>query len=318
MESKKKITILSACYNEQENIRPLYETVKNIMAGFPQFEYEQIFADNCSTDRSAEIMEEIAAQDKNIKVVLNLRNYGLNRSGLNILRLASGDAVISMASDFQDPPEMIAKFVEKWAEGNKIVWGQRTNNNGKRGLGWLRKLYYKLIQMISESEEYAGCTGFGIYDKEVVDWIRWMDDPEPYVRNEVTALGYRPVLIPFEQQKRRAGKSSYNFMRYFDEAVISMVASSRKPLRFVTYLGLFSAIISIVVAAIYLILKLINWYNFNAGMAPLVIGLFFLGAVQLICLGVVGEYVGAILLRVKKRPIVIARKMINFDSDQHK
>ena len=313
---KKKISILSACYNEEENIRPLYEAIKRAMSEFPEYDYEQIFADNCSTDRSAEVMEEIAAEDHNIKVVLNLRNYGPNRSGVNILRLTTGDAVISMASDFQDPPEMIPILVRKWAEGNKVVWCQRMKSNGKRGIGWLRKLYYKIIKLVSESDEYEGCTGFGIYDKEVIDWIRWMDDPEPFVRNEVTALGYKPVLIPFEQQKRRAGRSSYNFMRYFDDAIISMIASSRKPLRFVTYLGLFTAVLSVVVALVYLVLKLVNWYNFNAGMAPLVIGLFFLGAVQLICLGVVGEYVGAVLLRVKKRPLVVARKMINFDREE--
>ena len=315
-QRKKKISILSACYNEEENIRPLYEAIKNAMSEFPEYDYEQIFADNCSIDRSAQIMEEIAAQDRRIKVVLNLRNYGPNRSGVNILRLTTGDAVISMASDFQDPPEMIPILVRKWAEGNKVVWCQRTKSNGKRGTGWLRKLYYKIIKLVSESEEYEGCTGFGIYDKEVIDWIRWMDDPEPFVRNEVTALGYKPVLIPFEQQQRRAGRSSYNFMRYFDDAIISMIASSRKPLRLVTYLGMLTALLSVIVAIVYLVLKLVNWYNFNAGMAPLVIGLFFLGAVQLICLGVVGEYVGAVLLRVKKHPLVVAKKMINFDQEE--
>lgn len=313
---KKKISILSACYNEEENILPLYLRIKEIMGKMPQYEYEHLFADNCSTDRSAEIMEKIAEGDKHVKVILNLKNYGAERSGTNLMLSATGDAIISMASDFQDPPEMIPQFIEAWAAGNKVVWGQRNGTKANHLMEGVRRLYYRIISVLSESDEYERCTGFGIYDKEVIDWIRWMNDPEPFVRNAVTSLGYKPFLIPYEQQKRRAGKSKYNILRYFDTAITSMVNSTRKPLRIVTYLGIISAFLSFIAGIVYFVFKLMYWDSFELGIAPIVIGFFFLTAIQLICLGVVGEYVGVALLNVKKRPLVIPRKLINFDDDK--
>ena len=310
---KKKISILSACYNEEDNIYPLYEKIKEIMEQLPQYEYEHLFADNCSTDNSALIMKKIALEDRRVKVILNLRNFGPERSGTNLLLSTTGDAVVSMASDFQDPPEMIPAFLEAWEQGNKIVWGQRTGTKANPVMEVVRRIYYKVINLLSEADEYERCTGFGIYDREVVDWIRWMNDPDPFVRNAVTALGYKPYLIPYEQQKRRAGKSKYNLRKYFDAAITSMIKTSRKPLRIITYIGLLAAVFSSVAGIVYLILKLIYWDSFDMGIAPIVIGFFLLTAIQMICLGVIGEYVGVVLTNVKKVPLVVAKETINFE-----
>lgn len=310
---KKKITILSGCFNEEENLELFCAEVKKIMEGLPQYDWEQLIAENGSTDRSAEILEDIASRDHHVKVIFNLKNYGPDRSGVNLLYHATGDAVICLASDFQDPPEMIPAFIEKWEEGNKVIWGQRQKTRERVLMRLARKAYYKLIKSMSESVEYERCTGFGLYDREVVDWIKWIDDPEPFIRNLVTSIGYTPYLLPYERKQRRAGRSSYHFFSYLNDALLSMITSTKMPLRFATYLGGIVALLSFAIGLVYLVLKIVRWYEFDAGTAPMTVGLFFLGAVQLICIGIVGEYVGAVLTRVRRRPLAVARKMMNFD-----
>lgn len=311
--AKKLVTILSGCYNEEENLPFYYEAVTKIMDSLPQYDFEVIMADNCSKDRSAEILEEFAAKDKRFKIVFNLKNYGPDRSGGNLLRRVSGDCFIGLASDLQDPPEMIPKFLEKWEEGHKLVWGQRIKSGESKLMEGIRILYYRFIRSISESEEVERSNGWGLYDREVIDWIIKCDDPVPFTRNLVTELGYKPCLLPYEKRARTRGKSSYNLLRYINDAMSGMVASSKAPLRLATYLGFFAAGASFVAALIYLIWKLVNWYSFDAGVAPIIIGMLFLGAVQLICIGIMGEYIGDILTRVRKRPRVIERKTLNFD-----
>lgn len=310
---KKLISIISGCYNEEENLPIYYKEIRAIMDSLPQYDFECLIADNCSKDRSAEILEDIARKDKRFKVVFNLKNYGPSRSGGNLLYRAKGDAVICMASDLQDPTEMIPVFLEKWEEGNKLVWGQREKSEENWLVELLRRLYYRIIRCISESEEVERANGFGLYDREVVDWIKFTGDPIPFVRNLVTDLGYRPYLVPYTRRARVGGKSSYNFFRYVGEAMAGMVATSRAPLRMATYLGFITAGGSLAIALIYLVYKLRHWYSFDVGIAPIMIGLFFLGAVQLICMGMIGEYIGNILERVKHRPMVIERKVLNFD-----
>lgn len=312
---KKLISIVSGCYNEEENLPVYYEAVSKVMDSLPEYDFECLIADNCSGDCSAEILEEIAAKDRRFKIIFNLKNYGPDRSGGNLFHRASGDAVINLASDLQDPPEMIPLFLSKWEEGNKIVWAQRNKSQEKGLIEGIRRLYYKLIRAISENEEVEGANGFGLYDREVVNWIKQVGDPVPFIRNLVTDLGYRPCLIPYERQARVRGKSSYNFFRYMNDALAGMVATSKIPLRMATYLGFAAAGCSFLVALFYLIYKLTHWYNFNAGIAPVVIGMFFLGGIQLICVGIVGEYVGDILTRIRKRPMVIERKTLNFETD---
>lgn len=313
---KKLISIVSGCYNEEENLPIYYEAVSGIMDSLPEYDFECLIADNCSKDRSPEILEEIAAKDARFKIVFNLKNYGPDRSGANLFYMAKGDAVINLASDLQDPPEMIPVFLEKWEEGNKLVWAQRSKTQERGMMEMVRKLYYRIIRMISESEEIERANGFGLYDREVVDWIKKAGDPVPFIRNLVTDLGYRPYLVPYERRARTRGKSSYNFFRYMNDALGGMVATSRVPLRMATYLGFVTAGVSFLIALIYLVYKLTHWYSFDAGMAPVMIGLFFLGAVQLICIGIVGEYIGDILTRVKHRPMVIARKTLNFEAEE--
>jgi len=313
---KKLISIISGCYNEEANLPIYYEMISKIMDSLPQYDFECLIADNCSEDRSDEILEEIAQKDKRFKIVFNLKNYGPGRSGANILYRAKGDAVICLASDLQDPPEMIPDFLKKWEEGNKIVWGQREDSKEMWLMETIRCVYYRIISLISESEEIERANGFGLYDREVVDWIKKAGDPVPYVRNLVTELGYRPCVIPYTRRKRTGGKSSYNFFRYVEDAMTAMVTTSRLPLRMASYLGFLAAGGSLLAALIYLIYKLIHWHDFNAGIAPMIIGLFFLGAVQLICIGIVGEYIGDILARIKHHPIVIERKTLNFDEDE--
>lgn len=310
---KKKISIVTSCFNEEENVEAMHEAIRGIMDKLSQYDYEHIFADNCSTDHTAELLEKIAAEDNHVKVILNLKNYGPDCSGANLIFRTNGDAVIGVACDFQDPPEMIPEFLQKWEEGNKVVWGKRININTGGIIGLCRKVYYRIIKLLSESEEIEGCTGYGVMDREVIEYLRWMNDPEPFFRNAVTALGYKPYLISYEQKERRAGKSSYNFFRYFSTAMMSLVATTKIPLRFATYLGVFTSMGSIIVGLIYFVLKLTQWNTFTAGTAPMVIGLFFLGSVQLICIGIVGEYVGAVLARVRRRPLVIERKALNFE-----
>lgn len=312
---RKKITILNPCFNEEENVGLMYEAIKNIMSELPQYDYEHIFVDNCSTDRTFEILKKIAAKDRKVKVIENLRNFGPDRSGVNALYHASGDAVISLASDFQDPPQMIPQFIAKWEEGEKIVWGQRNSSDTNIVMQTVRKLYYKIINSISDCEEIEQCTGFGIMDREVIDWIKWINDPDPFLRNIIVDLGYKPCLLPYKQGKRIRGKSSYNIFRYVDTALLSMVTASKKPLRIATYIGGFTAFTSMVLGVVYLILKLCMWDQFDAGMAPVLIGMFFLGAIQLICIGIVGEYVGAVLTRVKKRPLAVEKEMLNFENE---
>ena len=310
---KKLISIISGCYNEEENLPLYYEAVSKIMDSLPQYDFECLIADNCSQDRSQEILEEIAAKDKRFKIVFNLKNYGPDRSGGNLFYKASGDALINLASDLQDPPEMIYVFLEKWEEGNKLVWAQREKTQESGLMEFIRKVYYRVIRSISESDEIEGANGFGLYDREVVDWIKKANDPVPFIRNLVTALGYKPCLVPYERRARAHGKSSYNLFRYINDAMGGMVASSKVPLRMATYLGFAVAGISVLIAIGYLIWKLTHWYSFDAGVAPIIIGMLFLGAVQLICIGIMGEYIGEILTRVKHRPMVIERKTLNFD-----
>lgn len=313
---KKLISIISGCYNEEGNLPEYYQRVSAVMNSLPQYDFECLIADNCSNDHSQELLEEIAAKDKRFKIVFNLKNYGPDRSGGNLIYRAKGDALINIPTDLQDPPEMIPIFLEKWEEGHKLVWGQRTGSQESAVMKLIRRQYYHLIAGISESEEVEQANGYGLYDREVIDWIKKVKDPVPFVRNLVTSLGYKPYLVPYERQQRKKGKSSYNFFRYLNDAYSGMVASSRAPLRFATYFGYFTAGIAIIFAIIYFVMKLTHWFNFAAGSAPILIGMFFLGAVQLICVGILGEYIGDILMRVRRRPMVIERKTINFDEEK--
>lgn len=312
------ISIMTPCYNEEGNVNRMYTAVKQEFSTLPQYTYEHIFIDNYSTDGTRQILRKLAKDDKNVKIILNTRNFGPNRSGSYGMLQATGDALICIVCDMQDPPEMIPTFLAKWEQGYKVIMGQKTKSKENFLMFQIRKLYYRIMECLSETPHYRNVTGYGLYDKEVLETIRWMDDPDPYIRGVISDLGYKQCLIPYTQQVRTYGKSSYNFNRYFDFAITGMTHVSKKPIRIATILGFTMSGISFIIALVYLILKLVFWHRFSIGTAPILIGMFFLGSIQLAFIGVIGEYVSAILTRVTRRPLVIEEERINFDDNGEK
>jgi len=304
---------MTPVFNEEGNILNLYNAVKKQFDLLPQYTYEHIFIDNYSTDGSRQILRELAKQDNNVKVIFNARNFGPNRSGTYGMFQGTGDCLIAIVCDLQDPPEMIPTFLAKWEEGYKVVLGQKTQSKENPLMFQVRKTYYSIMEKLSEAEHIPNVTGYGLYDKEVLNMIQWMDDPEPYIRGLIPQLGYKYTTVEYTQSARTVGKSSYNFNRYFDFAMTGLTHVSKKPLRIVTLLGIIMSIVSFVLAVVYLIVKLLYWYDFGMGTAPILIGMFLLGSIQLLVVGVIGEYVGAILTRITKRPMVIEEERLNFD-----
>ncbi len=312
----KHISVMTPCYNEEGNIQTIYQAVKEQFDCLKAYTYEHIFIDNCSTDHSREILRRIAKQDKHVKVIFNARNFGPNRSGAYGMLQATGDALICIVCDMQDPPEMIPVFLKKWEEGYKVVMGQKTKSKENPIMFQIRKCYYRIMDTLSETEHLENVTGYGLFDREVLAMIRWMDDPEPYIRGLITQLGYKWCLVEYTQKQRQLGKSSYNFNWYFDFAMTGLTHVSRKPLRVLTLSGMVLSTISFILAVVYLIMKLAHWYRFDMGMAPVLIGMFLLGSVQILFLGILGEYIGAILIRVSKRPMVVEEERINFEEQE--
>ena len=311
----KLISVITPCYNEEENVRNVYEQVKQVFDVLENYTYEHIFIDNASKDRTVSILKEIAGKDKNVKIIVNARNFGHIRSPYHAILQAKGDAVISISSDLQDPPSMIADFIKKWEEGYKIVVGVKSKSEENRIMFAVRKLYYNLIEKFSDIKQIKNFTGFGLYDKEFVDILRKLDEPYPYFRGLITEMGFERAEVEFVQPKRKKGKTKNNFYTLYDIAMLGFVNHSKVPLRMATFVGFSVAILSLLVAISYFIYKLIFWQRFELGMAPMVIGIFFFAAVQLFFIGIIGEYVGAIYTQVKNRPLVIEKERINFESD---
>ena len=312
----KLISIVTACYNEEENIKDLYLQVKNVIEELGTYSYEHIFIDNASTDKTASILKETAKKDKNVKIIVNARNFGHIRSPYHAILQASGDAVISISADLQDPPSIIVDFIKKWEEGYKIVVGVKSKSEENPIMFAIRKLYYNLIEKYADTEQIKHFTGFGLYDKEFVDIIRNLNEPYPYFRGLITEMGYQRAEVEFVQPKRKKGKTKNNFYTLYDMAMLGFVNHSKVPLRMATFIGFSVATFSLLVALGYLIYKLIFWQRFQLGMAPMVIGFFFFAAVQLFFIGIIGEYIGAIYTQVKNRPLVIEKERINFDQDE--
>jgi len=308
----KLISVVSGCYNEEENVEPLYEAVRAIFARLPQYQYEHIFIDNASKDRTAEVLRSLAARDRNVKVILNTRNFGHIRSPYHAILQARGDAVIGMASDFQDPPELIPQFLQKWEEGYRIVLGVKADAEESGIFYALRDRYYRTLARIADIEIVRQATGFGLYDRVVVEALRAMNDPYPFFRGLLAEVGYEVARVPFKQPPRRRGVTSQNFYTLYDLAFLGIVNHSKVPLRLATMTGFATAILSLVVALGYLIYKLLFWQEFSLGVAPLVIGVFFLSSVQLFFVGIVGEYIGSIFTHVRQHPHVFEKERINF------
>ncbi len=311
--SKKVISVLTASYNEEENVENLYQQVKEVFSKIPEYNYEHIFIDNASSDKTVDILKRIASHDKNLKIIVNSHNFGHIRSPYHGILQCNGDAVIMIVADLQDPPTMILDFIKKWEEGYKIVIGKKIKSKENKIMFFIRKLFYNMITKISETEQIKNFTGFGLYDKEFIDILRNLDEPYPYFRGLIAELGYSRIEIPYIQPKREKGKTKNNFYTLYDMAMLGFVNHSKLPLRLASFIGFSISMLSFLVAIGYLIFKLFFWYSFQIGMAPLVIGIFFMGGVQLFFLGIIGEYIGAIFTQVKKRPLVIEKERINFE-----
>ena len=308
----KLISVVSSCYNEEENVEPLYEAVKAIFAGLPQYRYEHILLDNASKDRTAERLRALAARDTHVKVILNTRNFGHIRSPYHGILQARGDAVIGMAADFQDPPELIPLFLQKWEEGYRIALGVKSEAVESGLFYAIRDRYYRTLGRIADIEIVRQATGFGLYDRKVVEALREMNDPYPFFRGLLAEVGYDVARVPFTQPPRRRGVTSQNFYTLYDIAFLGIVNHSKVPLRLATMIGFATAILSLLVALGYLAYKLLFWQEFTVGIAPLVIGLFFLSSVQLFFVGIVGEYIGSIYTQVRNHPHVFEKERINF------
>ncbi len=312
IETKKFISIVTPCYNEEQNILNVINQVKLVFQSLPAYEYEHIFIDNASTDGTPQILRDISKKDKNIKIIFNSANYGHIRSPFYGLLQANGQAVILLVADLQDPPEIMKDFISQWEKGSKIVIGIKNKSKENAVMFSIRKLYYLIIRHIAEINHIDNFMGFGLYDKSIIQVLRDIKDPYPYLRGLIAELGFDAYPVYYTQNRRSKGKTKNNFYSLYDIAMLGLVNYSKVPLRLAMFTGFFIAIISFIISMIYVVYKLVHWDQFQLGMGPIVIGMFFLGSIQLITLGFIGEYVGAAFSYVKNRPLVIEKERINF------
>lgn len=313
----KTISIVVPCYNEEDNVQALADALRAMFKeSLPSYRYEIIFIDNDSRDNTRDIIRRLAGEDKGIKGIFNAKNFGQFNSPYYAMLQSTGDCTVLMAADFQDPVDMIPKYVREWENGYRIVIGIKKSSQENPLMYWLRGCYYKMIKKLSDVEQIEQFTGFGLYDRRFIKVLRDLDDPTPFLRGIVAELGFRRKEIPYEQPKRRAGKTSNNFYRLYDAAMLSVTSYTKAGLRLATIFGGLCCCVSMAVALVYLVLKMMYWDRFAAGMAPLLIGMCFLGSVQIFFIGLVGEYILAINSRVMKRPLVIEEERINFDQEE--
>ena len=315
----KKISILIPCYNEVENVELMAMAVTNVInEALSNYDYEIVFIDNCSTDGTRDKLEEICAKNKKVKAIFNVTNFGQFNSPFHGMCQTTGDCTISMCCDFQDPVEMIPRLVEEWEKGHKVVSCIKTSSKESGILYFLRSCYYKLIKGMSSVRMIEHFTGFGLYDKTFISILRQLDDPIPFLRGIVAeyAGGFNMIEIEDTQARRRAGETKNNFYSLYDAAMLSITSYTKVGLRIATLLGFFSSVVSLFIAMLYLILKLVNWYGFQAGYAPLIIGVFLIGSIQLFFIGLLGEYILNINTRVIHRPLVVEEKRLNFDENR--
>ena len=313
---RKLISISTSCYNEEKNLWEFYGRTSSVMDQFQQYDFELIISENGSTDQSKDVLRAIAEKDSRVKVIINSRNFGPSRSSYNSIRHAKGDCVISIVTDLQDPPELLIEFIKRWESGSKVVIGVKNNSKENKIMFLVRKLYYSIMRSVSETEMVTNFTGFGLYDKSIAQYIFADDWPVPFLRGTLGEFCSNWDTVYYIQERRKHGKSSYNFFRYFDTAMRGITSYSKAPLRLATLIGFFLSGFSLFVALFYLILKIVFWDSMQAGIAPLVIGLFFFASVQILLVGLVGEYVLQILEYVRKKPLVIEDECIGFSNPE--
>ncbi|HYH07579.1 MAG TPA: glycosyltransferase family 2 protein [Thermoanaerobaculia bacterium] len=320
----KLISVVTPCYNEEDNVRELYRQVREVFASLGRYRYEHIFIDNASTDKTVAILKEIASEDRNVKIIVNRRNFGQIRSPHHAFLTARGDAVISLAADLQDPPALIPQFIDFWEKDFKVVLGVKRSTEDSMALGMLRGLYYRLASGMSDVELVRNATGFGLYDQEFVSLVRALDDPYPYTRGLISEFGFPYATIPYDQPQREHGVTKNNWFTLYDVAMTGITSHSKLPLRLATMTGFALAAICLLIALGYFVYKLLYWNEFPVGIAPIVMGLFFAMAVQLVFLGLMGEYIAVIHTRLLHRPLVVEKERVNFEpqdisveEDQH-
>ena len=306
-----KISIVTPTFNEEDNIQKLCSSVKAEMEKL-NIDYEHIVIDNCSTDKTIENLKEICTKDKNVKVIINARNFGHIKSPFHGILQSSGDACILMASDFQDPVELISTYIQKWQEGSKIVLGKKITSEENSLIFSFRKIFYKFLNRISETKLTENTTGSGIFDKSVINQLKNINDPYPYLRGLLNELSEEIDVVEFNQPKRLSGKTKNNIFTLYDIGMLGIIKHSRAPLRLVTFLGFVLSFFSLFTAFIYFVYKLIYWNSFDVGIAPLVIGIFGFASIQILLLGIIGEYVGILLIHLRNLPLVIEKERINF------
>ncbi len=309
---KKIVSIITPCFNERQNVEELILRIRAVMENHQQYDYEHIFIDNNSDDGTPDEIKKFTSSDPRIRLIVNSRNFGPIRSPAHSLYQTSGNAVVMMAADLQDPPELISEFLKKWEAGFKIVIGVKPKSKESKLMFLVRKLYYYVLGKISESPHIENFTGFGLYDEDVINIFRTLNSPYPYFRGFIAELGFSRAEIPFEQPKRKNGVSKFNFYILYDVAMLGITSHSKVPLRLATMCGFIFSIINLFVAMGYGIAKLLFWESFSLGIAPLIVGVFFFGSIQLFFIGLIGEYIGSIHTQVVRRPLVIERERVNF------
>lgn len=313
MSERPLLSIVTPCYNEEDNVDELYKRIKAAIADLTKYEFELIFIDNHSQDGTVAKLKKLAENDPLVKVIVNTRNFGHIRSPYYGILQSRGVATIYLASDLQDPPELIPEFIHYWEEGYKLVMATKPVSKGVAWVHALRKAYYRFLDGISDISLVADSTGFGLYDREVLDHLRKIDDPYPFLRGLICELGYEIKTIQFAQPRRLRGISKNNFYTLYDIAMLGIVSHSKVPIRIAAFTGFALGMISLLVAIGYTILKLMFWDSFPLGIAPVVIGLFFLFGMQLMFIGILGEYIGSIHTYLQRRPVVVEKERINFD-----
>ena len=308
---KKIISIVTPTFNEESNVEKLCSLISGEMQKL-NYEYEHIVIDNHSTDSTISILKNLASKDKNLKLIINSRNFGHIKSPIHGMLQAKGDAIILMASDFQDPVSLIPSYLSEWEKGNKVVMAQKSGSDEDKKLNFIKKSFYKIIKYISEVPLLTNTTGSGLYDRKIVEEIRNINDPYPYFRGLISEITNEIKLIPFHQPKRTSGNTKNNFYTLYDIAVLGIIKHSKLPLRILTFAGLITSFLSLLVAAVFFFRKLFNWESFEVGIAPLIIGFFFIASIQIFLLGFIGEYVMNILTQTRRLPLVIEKERINF------
>jgi glycosyltransferase involved in cell wall biosynthesis len=309
----KLISIVTPCFNEAGNVDELHARLARVRAVLPEYRFEHIFIDNASTDETVLRVKELIARDATVRLIVNARNFGHIRSPYYGMLQSAGDAVVCMASDLQDPPELIPELVRAWERGYRVVAGVKRESRESRVMWIVRSVYYRIARKMADVQLLDHFTGFGLYDRSVVDILRGLDDPYPYFRGLVAEIGFEVARIPYEQTGRMRGVTKNNFYTLYDLAMLGITSHSKVPIRLATMAGFGLSILSLLISLAYLILKLVYWDRFQLGTAPLLIGMFFFSSVQIFFIGLIGEYVASIHTRVLRRPLVIERERINFD-----